>query len=267
MEVNVGSWKNQFTVLCFPLSNIWTNQTAWPQSPQDVSVSQILKPGKNAANKPIEAQLKQNSSAIIESNDDIESISPPPQVMDLNLPSPPAIELDLPTSPGIKLVESSAKNSPVSAKSNLHKTPSTKQEKVEPKLKESSHTKEIKDNSCGNDFIDWMSNGIADGSITINQQQAMTHIIGENKDLILVSPKIFRVYGSKRNLDYKEVQRSFQLLGLHSQNGDLNIWPFKTLTKRSNKSEGQLNGMLIKNAEAKLNIRLPPQNSCINYYK
>ena len=156
--------------------------------------------------------------------------------MDLNLPSPPGIELDLPPPPGIEILESSAKNSSVSAKSNVHKTPTTKQKKVVPEIKESSHT-EIKDKSCGNDFIDWISNGIADGSITINQQQAMTHVIGENKDLILVSPKIFRVYASKRDLDYKEVQRSFQLLGLHSQNGDINIWPFKTLTKRSNKSE------------------------------
>ena len=265
MEVSVGSWKNQFTVLCFPLSNIWTDQTAWPLSPQDVLVSRIIKPKKDSTDKTLETQTNQDSPADIEHNENIETNSPPPQEMDLNLTSPPAIELDLPTPPGIKLLESSAKNSSVSAKSYLHKMPSTKQEKVEPELKESSHTKEIKDNSCGNDFIDWMSNGIADGSITINQQQAMTHIIGENKDLILVSPKIFRVYGSKRNLDYKEVQRSFQLLGLHSQNGDLNIWPFKTLTKRSNKSEGQLNGMLIKNAEAKLNIKLPPPNSHITY--
>ena len=185
--------------------------------------------------------------------------------MDLNLPSPPGIELDLPPPPGIEILESSAKNSSVSAKSNVHITPSTKQKKVVPEIKESSHTKEIKDNSSGNDFVDWISNGIADGSITINQQQAMTHIIGKNKDLILVSPKIFRVYASKRDLDYKEVQRSFQLLGLHSQNGDINIWPFKTLTIRSNKSEGKLNGMLIKNAEAKLNIKLPPPNSHITY--
>ena len=265
MEVRVGSWKNQFTVLCFPLSNIWKNQTAWPLSPQDVLVSRIIKPKKDPTDKTLETQTNQDSPADIEHNENIETNSPPPQEMDLNLTSPPAIELDLPTPPGIKLLESSAKNSSVSANSYLHKMPSTKQEKVEPELKESSHTKEIKDNSCGNDFIDWMSNGIADGSITINQQQAMTHIIGENKDLILVSPKIFRVYGSKRNLDYKEVQRSFQLLGLHSQNGDLNIWPFKTLTKRSNKSEGQLNGMLVKNAEAKLNIKLPPPNSHITY--
>jgi len=111
-----------------------------------------------------------------------------------------------------------------------------------------------------------MENG-SYGSITINQQQAMTHIIGKNKDLILVSPKIFRVYASKRDLDYKEVQRSFQLLGLHSQNGDINIWPFKTLTIRSNKSEGKLNGMLIKNAEAKLKIKLPPQNTHVEYLR
>lgn len=262
---DVGSWKNQFTVLCFPLSNIWADQTAWPQSPQDVSVSQIIKPKNEEADKPLETQTNQDTSASIESNENIKSNSPPPQKMDLNLPSPPFTELDLPIPPGIEILESSAKNSPVSAKSNAHKTPTTKQEIVKPELKESSYTEEIKDNSCGKNFVDWMSNGIADGSITINQQQAMTHIIGENKDLILVSPKIFRVYASKRDLDYKVVQRSFQLLGLHSQNGDINIWPFKTLTKRSNKSEGKLNGMLIKNAEAKLNIKLPPPNSHITY--
>ena len=267
MEVSVGNWKNQFTVLCFPLSNIWTDQTAWPLSPQDVSVFHIIKPKKDAVDKPLgtQTQTNQDSPTDIENNEFIESNSHPPQEWDLNLPSPPGIELNLPSSLGNEILESTAKNSSILAKSYVHKTPSAKKEKVQLELNESSHTEEIKDNSYGNDFVDWMSNGIADGSITINQQQAMTHVIGENKDLILVSPKIFRVYASKRNLDYKEIQRSFQLLGLHSLNGDINIWSFKTLTKRINKSEGKLNGMLIKNAEAKLNIKLPPPNSHITY--
>lgn len=243
MDVSVGSWKNQFTLLCLPLVNLWTDQTAWPVSSKEVTVIQIIKPttkpNYQATDKPIESNGSDNST-------------------DLDLPLPPGIELTEP------IQELMPEPNPT-----MDETPSSEIETVQssPNIDPDNDDASNQEILSGSDFVDWLSNGIADGSITINQQQAMTHTIGDDKDLILVSPKIFRVYASIRNLDYKEVQRDFQLLGIHTQNADKNIWPFKTLTKRSNKNSGKLNGMLIENAEGKLNIRLPPKNSHIDYVK
>ena len=176
-------------------------------------------------------------------------------------------DLELPLPPGIELPEpvQKLKAGPIPT---IDETPSPQLKTVQ-SIPGNQDNEDVSNQEIlsGSDFVDWLSNGIADGSISINQQQAMTHTIGDNKDLILVSPKIFRVYATKRNTDYKEVQRNFQLLGLHTQNAEKNIWPFKTLTKRNNKNSGRLNGMLIENAEVKLNIRLPPKNSHIDYIK
>ncbi len=244
MDVSVGSWKNQFTLLCFPLVNLWTDQTAWPLSSEKVTVIQIIKPTSKPNEHLAETQEKPNFQAIakpIKSNDLEDST-------DFELPLPPGIELPEPIP-------------------TIDETPSYETETVQssPNIDADKIDASNQDILNGSDFVDWLSNGIANGSITINQQQAMTHTIGDNRDLILVSPKIFRVYATKLNTDYKEVQRNFQLLGIHTRNAEKNIWPFKTLTKRNNKKSGKLNGMLIENAEDKLNIRLPPKNSHIDY--
>lgn len=253
MDVSVGSWKNQFTLLCFPLIHLWADQSAWPVPSEEITVIQIIKPTTEPNEQSAEKQAKPNSSAK----------HMPVESYDLD----DGTDLELPLPPGIELLEpvQELKAEPIPS---IDETPSPELETVQ-SIPGNQDNEDVSSQGIisGSDFVDWLSNGIADGSISINQQQAMTHTIGDNKDLILVSPKIFRVYATKRNTDYKEVQRNFQLLGLHTQNAEKNIWPFKTLTKRNNKSSGQLNGMLIKNAEVKLNIRLPPKNSHIDYIK
>ena len=206
MDVSVGSWKNQFTLLCFPLIHLWANQSAWPVSSEKVTVKQIIKPTTEPNQQSAGTQAKPNSSAKhipVESYDLDDGT-------DLKLPLPPGIELPEPVQ--------ERKAEPVPT---IHETPSPELETVQSipgnQDNEDVSSQEILRSS---DFVDWLSNGIADGSITINQQQAMTHTIGDNKDLILVSPKIFRVYATKRNTDYKEVQRNFQLLGIHTRNAE-----------------------------------------------
>ena len=272
MKVSVGSWKNEFTLLCFPLHIIWSDQTAWPPSldnitvkpidviekvetPKDVVLDQIDTTKDTA---PLKITPKETTTDPLDKDTkDIEQISPD-------------IHLDLPLPPGIEVTEIET------AEVSDIKSGSLETEKPIPRIEPESKTHQEKEitlneekkasqHQYGEAFIDWLSNGISDGSITINQQQAMTHTIGENKDLILVSPRIFRVYAKKRNLDYREVQRDFQALGVHSILEGKNIWSFKTLTKRSNKDSGKLNGMLIEKAENILKIRLPPSNTHIEY--
>ncbi len=249
MDVSVGSWKNKFTLLCFPLHSLWADQSAWPSSPSDVYVipTNVANPSPDSNDQPTEANTRSNSILSKVSTDSHDSA-----------------DLDLPLPPGIEVPEASPEPDPIPVidESSLSKIETRI---IQAKDGSANNEENNQETHNGSEFLDWLSNGIADGSISINQQQAMAHTIGDNKDLILVSPKIFREYASKRKLDYKEVQRAFQLLGIHTQNADKNIWPFKTLTKRSNKNSGKLNGMLIENAEEKLDIRLPPKNSHIDY--
>ena len=114
--------------------------------------------------------------------------------------------------------------------------------------------------NTGKDFINWISKGIADGSLPVNIQNALIHTIGENKNLILVSPLIFRKYANLNDTTYQQVQHDFQSLKLHKiTEANKNIWRFETISKR-NKKGNTLNGMLIERAEEKLGIRLPPAN-------
>lgn len=245
MNVSVGSWVNRFTLLCFPLKNLWDDESAWPPSLDQIQITEADSNSGNAenSNKPemtneaiettiCESEVTEKPKAA-ESNDDTEA------------------GLDLPLPPGItpKTAVESEPMGEVDEASNDDKP---------------NDSKPIKGDSTEK-FVNWLSNGIADGTISINQAQAMAHTIGENKDLILVSPKIFREFASKRNLEYTQVQRDFQQLGFHTIKDDKNVMSFKTLTKRANKDSGHLTGMLIENAETKFGIRLPPANSHIDY--
>jgi len=240
MTVQVDSWKNNFTCLCFPLVKIWSKQTAWPAQPDNIKVTVVEtnktateETSKNVATGQNEAQPKKVIST--PTKKEPESVKEQSKNLELDalLPLPPGITLE------DNQAKSSTQDKPIN--NEAEKTP--------------------KNNQTAQLFINWISNGIADGSLAINVQNALVHTVGENKDLILVSPLIFRKYAQNHDLDYKQIQRSFQTLNLHTFTKDSkNIWKFETLSTRKNKKPKILNAMLIENAEEKLNIRLPPGN-------
>jgi len=238
MTVQVDSWKNNFTCLCFPLVKLWSNQAAWPVQPDNIKVTEV-ETNKTAVEEPKEktATSQKNTPAL--------KTTSIPTRKKPTVEHAESFELDdlLPLPPGISLEGSQAE-------------PSTQDKTIN---SEASKTPE--NNQTAKLFINWISNGIADGSLAINVQNALAHTVGENKDLILVSPLIFRKYAQNNDLDYKQVQRSFQSLNLHTITSDnKNVWKFETLSTRKNKTPKILNAMLIENAEEKLTIRLPPGN-------
>ena len=209
MTVHVDSWKNDFTCLCFPLTKLWSDQSAWPTQPDNIKVigaDKHLNKGKEK-----EKETKKET-------DKTKKIRQTKTELD-NLPMPPGISID-------------------------NTTPQTNNN----------------NSDIGKDFTEWVSNGIADGSLSINIQSALVHTIGDNKDLILVSPLIFRKYAGNHDFDYKQVQHAFQALELHTTSENKNVIKFETTSLRKNKPPKTLNGMLIENAEEKLGIRLPPGN-------
>ena len=239
MTVQVDSWKNNFTCLCFPLLKLWPNQAAWPTQPDNIKVTEVETDKSSTEKSQKKAEVSQKNT-------------PPPKTTSIPPKKEPTVEqtesseLDdlLPLPPGISLEGSQ-----------------TEQTSLQDKTISSKASKTPENNQTAQLFIDWVSNGIADGSIAINVQNALVHTVGENKDLILVSPLIFRKYAQNHDIDYKQVQRSFQSLNLHTITSDnKNVWKFETLSTRKNKAPKILNAMLIENAEEKLAIRLPPGN-------
>ena len=238
MTVHVDSWKNDFTCLCFPLTKLWLDQSAWPTQPDNIKVlgaDTHLNKGKEKETKNNEATINTDAEkATKKETDKTKKIRQTKTELD-NLPLPPGISID-DTTPQIK-----------------NETTPDEYDKPTETINGSS--------DIGKDFTEWVSNGIADGSLSINVQSALVHTVGDNKDLILVSPLIFRQYAKNHDLDYKQVQHAFQTLKLHTTTSDnKNVIKFETISLRKNKPPKILNGMLIENAEEKLGIRLPPEN-------
>jgi len=242
--VQVDSWKNDFTCLCFPLTRLWADQTAWPSQPNNIKVLEVnVAPKKDNENTPQnnkeKASINATNSVVPEVKAKPENIKQTENALD-DLPLPPGILLD-DVSLGENVPQAKKKEIP----SDCNK----------PKKYISNNT------DLANKFAEWVSNSIADGSLPINVQSALVHTVGENKDLILVSPLIFRKYAKDHDFDYTQVQHAFQSLKLHTTTNDnKNIMKFETISLRKNKPPKVLNGMLIENAEEKLGIRLPPGN-------
>ena len=120
--------------------------------------------------------------------------------------------------------------------------------------------------NIGKDFINWLTQGIADGSLPVNIQNALIHTIGKDKTLLLITPLLFGKYAKLKNTTQQQVQHDFQSLKLHkTSKTNKNIWKFEIMSK--NKKGNTIKAMLIERAEDKLGIRLPPANTYLKSIK
>ena len=266
-----NKWKNDFNLLCCPLSSLWPDPTAWPKQSELINVTPIANDKDNK--KPQAETKKLNSTAKTPqndppiqikstSNDDTseEQTNKLPSLDDL-LQAPPGIQLEKEEKVKEDLKKPAPKNTLTTAKK------SKKEEHIDnkkpPEITTSDKDFENKKRTQPNHaqkFVDWFSNGIADGSLPINNATANIHTVGEEKTLLLVSPLLFKLYAkSYPDVNYLQLQNDFCSLGLNkAKKNNTNIWSFKTISDR--KKDGKLKGIIIENAEEKLGIRLPPGN-------
>ena len=276
VTVNVDSWMNNFTCLCFPMHKLWPDSTAWPEQPTSIKVVSTKDNGdkENIGKTKIKTSealthnthaKKDHKKENKELPDEKTTTSEQDQLQTLELPTPPGID---------KIICDKGKNEDVKkeiveakSKKNSKKKTSTKNTNVLVIEDETFTHKKRKRH--GQYFVDWFSSGITDGTMPINIPNAVVHTIGEEKNLLLVSPLIFRKYAKSRpDVNYEQLQRDFQALKLHKITDDnKNVWKFKTISNRKNKKSNVLSGMLIEEPEKKLTIRLPPGNSHIEPYK
>ena len=232
VEINLRDWKQEFTCLCIALDKLWSDQKRWPLS----SGIQVLPVGDEVKSPSVESNTIEKSGKKVVGNKDVSNMDSPGNNKSKNRPKAnPISSVDLlPLPPGIELVNND-------------------------NVSNATEEKNKTDHSIlAQAFIDWLSSGIASGTLSVNQVGATIHIVDEG--LLLVSPAIFRNYAkTTRDSDYTQVQHAFQSLGINTitpQN--TNVWKYVVQGKR--KKASCLQGMLINDPEKILGIRLPPAN-------
>jgi integrating conjugative element relaxase (TIGR03760 family) len=107
-------------------------------------------------------------------------------------------------------------------------------------------------------FCTWLTNGVKTGKLEVNNAKAMIHTVPEG--LLIVSPRIFRVFAQTIGADYKKVQSKFQRLKINKKTEQgQNIWTYDI---QGDRKSSTVKGMIIMNPEKDLGLAsLPNPNS------
>lgn len=114
-----------------------------------------------------------------------------------------------------------------------------------------------------NEFLAWLQTVISRGRNEINTKNARIHVVEEG--LFLISPGIFKDFNLEQ---YSSVQKRFLKLRLHQRRPDgTNIWSAAVEKPEVGRRTSIIKGILIPEAEAKLEIKLPPPNPVLRIIK
>ncbi len=133
---------------------------------------------------------------------------------------------------------------------------------VEPRLCESRTEKReaprVDDDEEAEDpgaaFVTWLIKGIKSDALALNTPKARVHVVDEG--LLLVSPAVFQAFAGEQ---WREAQKRFlkRKLSEKTAAGE-NFFHYVLKTDRGKKT---IKGVLIRDAEAKLGVKLPTTNS------
>jgi hypothetical protein len=94
----------------------------------------------------------------------------------------------------------------------------------------------------GDACLEWIRRGVADGSLLVNTREARIHVVPEG--VLLVSPGIFRDFGSATGHAWNVTQKRFQRLQLHEKSSEgTNIHRYVVQGERQT---SRINGLLIR---------------------
>ena len=109
-------------------------------------------------------------------------------------------------------------------------------------------------------FMEWVQQGLADGSLPFNEAGAPVHFIAQG--MVLVSPRIFRDFAEATQEGADAVQQQVIGAGWHVKApGNSNILHF-AVVKRDGVRAGKLSAVVIGEPQRWVNP-LPPPNQCI----
>ncbi len=143
--------------------------------------------------------------------------------------------------------------------------PARETEKPEPRIPEAAREdadqdadEKKDDEDLAKRFMDWLATGIKTTKLDINTAKAMVHTVPDG--ILIVSPRIFRVFAQGVGCDYKKVQRKFQRLRINKKttNGE-NIWTYDVQGERKS---SVIKGMIIMDPKRELGLaKLPDPNT------
>ena len=109
-------------------------------------------------------------------------------------------------------------------------------------------------------FMEWVQQGLADGTLPYNEAGAPVHFIPQG--MALVSPRIFRDFAEATQESADAVQQQVIGAGWHVKApGNSNILHF-AVVKRDGSRSGKLSAVVIGQPQRWVNP-LPPANACI----
>ncbi|MGQ0595286.1 MAG: conjugal transfer nickase/helicase domain-containing protein [Gammaproteobacteria bacterium] len=110
----------------------------------------------------------------------------------------------------------------------------------------------------GQAFLAWLKQGLVSSELPVNTVNARVHRVQEG--VLLVSPGIFRDYGTAAQAPWASIQKRFQKLKLHRKTPEgFNIWTYKVAGERRTR---ELKGILLEDPERAFGagVILPPPN-------
>ena len=226
VQVTIGDWSQQLTVLRFPVQTLWPDPDARPPELEG-TVTPVDKDPDGATREDRQVTSKQTTAHNNEPNNQTDD----------------SIYIK-----GIDAGSVTERNA----------SPSDADDASEDTVGDSSpeprKTEAFDDTDPGLRFLHWLKEGLASGTLAIYTVNARVHTVPEG--LLLVSPGIFKDFDRE---NWSLVQKRFQKLKLHHRTPQAtNIWTYQV---KGDRKQSRINGILITEPEHALGLQLPPPNS------
>ena len=238
VRITIGDWEQALTCIGLRISKIWgSSKPPQPDKPAQVSID-----GESTQPVPEDLQSQPIATPIRS-----EDVAPVAQSRDQESSHAQAREVETEQDRLTTIPFAPAK------------------ETGKPATKASEATHEDADQDEENDgedlakrFMDWLATGIKTTKLDINTAKAMVHTVPDG--VLIVSPRIFRVFAQGVGCDYKKVQRKFQRLRINKKttNGE-NIWTYDVQGERKS---SVIKGMIIMDPKRELGLaKVPDPNT------
>lgn len=238
ITIKIGDWEQSLTCIGVRASKLW-GAGSGPST--DIDVHIVLEDGKSeespstsqtvAITQPISQNLEQASSASVVENQKVAAAVTATDVSDSYQ------EADDDALPDPRAEDSQP------APAAVDKEPKSESVPVE---------------NLAKSFCTWLTKGVKTGKLELNNAKAMVHTVPEG--LLIISPRIFRVFAQSIGADYKKVQSKFQRLKINKKTEQgQNIWTYDI---KGDRKSSTVKGMIIMNPENDLGLAsLPNPNS------
>ncbi len=238
ITIRIGDWEQSLTCIGVRASKLWR---AGSGPSTDIDIHIVLEDGKSA-DSPSTSQTVDNTPLISQNLEQVSSAS----VVDKQT---------------VVAAATATNVSEFYQKVDDDVPPDLRAEDSQPApaaLDKEAVSESVPVENLAKTFCTWLTTGVKTGKLEINNAKAMVHTVPEG--LLIVSPRIFRVFAQSVGADYKKVQSKFQRLKINKKTEQgQNIWTYDI---KGDRKSSTVKGMIIMNPEKDLGLAsLPNSNS------